>query len=120
MRWGALRAHPHVLGERTEEPGLAAEGPAWVLFSWDIIRMIGENFITQSEMRVWLFGRAPGHAQGLEGSVLELMTAPQPLACLWALAFGAPRGAACVCARTRVGRQAGRHIPWALAQRKRW
>lgn len=106
MRWGALWAHPHVLGEWNEEPGLAAEGPAWVLVSRDIIRMISENFITQSEMRVWLFGRAPGHAQGLEGSVLELMTAPRPLACLRALACS-PRGAAHGYVHTHAGRHAG-------------
>lgn len=45
-------------GEWNTEPWLAADGPPWAQVSWDIMRIISENFIRMS-LSVWQNIRVP-------------------------------------------------------------
>lgn len=70
--------------------------------SWDVIRIISENFIIQSESGC--LAEHQGPIQGLEASVLEIMTSLRPLA-FFALGFGSPVHAR-VCTYTHAGTHA--------------
>lgn len=101
-RWGQLQGLPHFLRIAKQGTGVGSRRISLGPGSWDIIRIISENFIIQSESSCLAEHQSP--IQGLEASVLEIMTSLRPLT-FFALGFGS-LAHALVCTYTHTGTHA--------------